>query len=404
MKNVRNLIYAVLLVVAGTFTLTTTTNASQLMYFYSADGTLINAQDDNGNMSSYLTRDMRFDGTNATYAVSNQKDVTALLDANGKVSQKYNYTSYGVTTTYSDPSLKAATSAAALSITQNPYSYSDYYTDSESNNYYLNARYYNPVIGTFLTFDTYNLPNRYAYVNGNPVMGVDPRGHVKIFCEGCGNVYDDKVKEEQAKHLYCQLENLPITQEYPGLIDNTTGSKYDDLRIQYLQLKSTLSNQKVLLTKQNEVIKNNNTTIENLQEKTEVNPADILSGLKIQAVDKIFGRNGLNDVKKKKNPGAPNTFKNRDLATYARLPPRIMNKQEFKSLCLTAPAGANDHITKKPFQSGQFVIFHMTEEGVSHNITTTDNIGDKMKKIGTICPICNRFLTWGSLLGYEYDE
>ena len=183
MMNIGKLISTVLLAAAGTFTLTLTTNASQLLYFYSATGTLVNAQDSNGNMSSYLTRGVRYDGSNATYAVANQKDVTALLDLNGKVSQKYNYTAYGIPTTYSDLSLKAATSTSALSITQTPYSYSDYYTDPESSNYYLNSRYYNPVIGTFLTFDTYNLPNRYAYVNGNPVTSVDPTGHIVVnFC------------------------------------------------------------------------------------------------------------------------------------------------------------------------------------------------------------------------------
>ena len=164
MKNLTKLITTATLAALGMLLVPITTNASQLSYFYSATGTLVNAQDGNGTMSSYLTRDMRFDGTNATYALSNQKDVTTLLDATGKVSQKYNYTAYGVPTTYSDSSFKAANSTAALNLTQNPYTYSNYYTDSESNNYYLNARYYNPVIGTFLTFDTYNLPNRYAYV------------------------------------------------------------------------------------------------------------------------------------------------------------------------------------------------------------------------------------------------
>ena len=183
------LICAALLATTGMMLIPITTNASQLLYFYSATGTLVNAQDSNGNMSSYLARGMRFDGTNTTYAVSNHKDVTTQLDSNGTVSQKYNYTAYGVPTAYSDSSTNASkrtTSTAVLSITQNPYSYSDYYTDEESSNYYLNARYYDPVIGTFLTFDTYNLPNRYAYVNGNPVMATDPTGHWEI---GIGRLF-----------------------------------------------------------------------------------------------------------------------------------------------------------------------------------------------------------------------
>ena len=150
MKKVRKLIYTTMLAATGMLLVPITTNGSQLLYFYSATGTLVNAQDGNGIISSYLTRGVRFNGSNATYTVSNQKDVTALLDSNGTVSQKYNYTAYGVPTTYFSSSFKA--SSDALSIAQNPYSYSKYYTDNESDNYYLNARYYNPVIGTFLTF------------------------------------------------------------------------------------------------------------------------------------------------------------------------------------------------------------------------------------------------------------
>jgi len=65
-----------------------------------------------------------------------------------------------------------------LSLSSNPFTYDGYYTDTESGNYYLNARYYDPTLGIFLTSDSYNLPNRYMYVNGNPVMRVDPNGHI----------------------------------------------------------------------------------------------------------------------------------------------------------------------------------------------------------------------------------
>ena len=179
MKNIRKLIYTAIFAATGMLLVPITTNAAQLLYFYSATGTIVNEQDSNGNMSSYLTRGVRFDGTSATYAVSNKKDIMALLDATGTVSQKYNYTAYGVPIAYSDSFLnpKSKTSTNVLSITQNPYTYSGYYTDSESGNYYLNARYYNPVIGSFLTMDSYNKPNRYMYVGGEPISYTDPFGH-----------------------------------------------------------------------------------------------------------------------------------------------------------------------------------------------------------------------------------
>ena len=225
--KIRKLIFTATLAAVGMLWVPITTNASQLSYFYSATGTLVNAQDSNGNMSSYLTRDMRFDGTKPTYAVSNQKDVTALLDATGTVTKKYNYTSYGVPTAYSDPSFKAASDA--ISIAHNPYTYSNYYTDDESQNYYLNARYYNPTLGIFLTSDSYNLPNRYAYVNGNPVMGVDPTGHVSWYkflsnhCEIAGG------NKKKYKHDNIKMKKLLIQALFPEYAKLVEGSKDDNV-------------------------------------------------------------------------------------------------------------------------------------------------------------------------------
>ena len=51
--------------------------------------------------------------------------------------------------------------------------------DQETGQYYLRARYYNPVIGRFTQEDTYRGDglNLYAYCDNNPVMYYDPSGH-----------------------------------------------------------------------------------------------------------------------------------------------------------------------------------------------------------------------------------
>ena len=48
-----------------------------------------------------------------------------------------------------------------------------------SQQYYLRARYYNPVIGRFTQEDTYRGDglNLYAYCRNNPVYYADPSGH-----------------------------------------------------------------------------------------------------------------------------------------------------------------------------------------------------------------------------------
>ncbi len=189
------------------------TSTKTIGYFYSISGTMIDAEDNSGAMSSYLTRGIRYNGTGETFAVSNIKDVTGLVDADGNVLNKYTYTAYGVPTSYSSTSVnsKLNTQNSTLSISSNPYTYSNYYTDSESGNYYLNARYYDPTLGVFLTSDTYNLPNRNMYVKGNPVMGVDPFGHIEVNVEELLKThkvtanFDGKSKEIKSENEWNQF-------------------------------------------------------------------------------------------------------------------------------------------------------------------------------------------------------
>ncbi|WP_141275095.1 RHS repeat-associated core domain-containing protein, partial [Kurthia gibsonii] len=61
--------------------------------------------------------------------------------------------------------------------------YAGYYYDDETKNYYLQARYYNPANGSFLSLDPHPgdddeplSQNGYTYGNNNPVMNVDSNG------------------------------------------------------------------------------------------------------------------------------------------------------------------------------------------------------------------------------------
>jgi len=205
----------------------TTSTTTDIGYFYSASGTIVDAEDNTGAMSSYLTRSMRYNGTDETFAVSNIKDIAALVDADGNVLNKYNYTAYGVPTSYSSTSVNSTlkTQNSTLSLSSNPYTYSNYYTDSESGNYYLNARYYDPTLGIFLTSDTYNLPNRYMYVNGNPVMGVDPTGHVNLTVDDWNAFFDGENHNSNQQNI----------QKNPTLLGSKTFVGKGDFGVVYEQ-------------------------------------------------------------------------------------------------------------------------------------------------------------------------
>jgi len=69
----------------------------------------------------------------------------------------------------------------------NPFRYCGEYFDRETGTYYLRARYYDPVIGRFITEDSYwgeeSDPlslNLYTYGHNNPIRYTDPRGNIPV--------------------------------------------------------------------------------------------------------------------------------------------------------------------------------------------------------------------------------
>ena len=74
---------------------------------------------------------------------------------------------------------------------RNRFRYTGQQYDSVTGQYYLRARYYNPVIGRFLQEDTYygDGLNLYAYCRNNPVRYYDPSGH-----DTCPKALHDQMK------------------------------------------------------------------------------------------------------------------------------------------------------------------------------------------------------------------
>lgn len=117
-------------------------------------------QIDSANAASYY----HYDPTGSTLALTN---------AAGAVSDSYAYTPYGETTVSGS--------------TVNPFRYVGKLGVMDDGNgmQYMRARYYRPEVARFMSLDqlagSADKPqslNRYAYVLGNPVMGVDPSGLV----------------------------------------------------------------------------------------------------------------------------------------------------------------------------------------------------------------------------------
>ncbi len=118
------------------------------------------------------------------YMYNGHADVTALLTTGGAIAGTYYYDAFG--------NISEQTGNVNNNIT-----YAGYQYDSETGLYYLNTRMYDPKVARFLQEDTYtgdpNDPlslNLYTYCHNEPLMYVDPTGHI---FEGIGNWLNKKI-------------------------------------------------------------------------------------------------------------------------------------------------------------------------------------------------------------------
>lgn len=102
------------------------------------------------------------------YASDEMSSVTHVVDdQNEEILNRYEYDAWGNLTTCEEK-------------VHNRFRFNGQQYDPVSQQYYLRARYYNPVIGRFTQEDSYNVDglNLYAYCRNNPVYYVDTSGNI----------------------------------------------------------------------------------------------------------------------------------------------------------------------------------------------------------------------------------
>ena len=114
---------------------------------------------------------MQVDGTTYYYITNLQGDVMGLVDSSGNTVATYTYDPYG----------KPLTATGELA-EKNPLRYRGYYYDSESGLYYLQSRYYDPVIRRWINADAListNVTscNLFTYCFNNPGNMADYNGY-----------------------------------------------------------------------------------------------------------------------------------------------------------------------------------------------------------------------------------
>ena len=148
------------------------------------DNILSTARADEGSVDFYVyTKDLRESTIN-------------MVGSDGISPVTYNYTDYGETEVLGDQDF------------YNEVCYSAGIYDDTTGLYYLNARYYSPENGAFLTQDTYRgdrsrtyTLNYYAYCAGNPIAYTDPSGHAIWGVVGAAMGAYDGYKYAKKKNL-----------------------------------------------------------------------------------------------------------------------------------------------------------------------------------------------------------
>jgi len=121
----------------------------------------------------------RADGTSSTayYGVDRHGNVTDLTDADGRVTDRYTYSDYGVpTASRAEPT---ADPTGLGVIERNPFGYAMEYTHADGSQF-LRERTYHPRHMIFSSRDEAQLHSVYGYADANPIMFVDPSGRAAI--------------------------------------------------------------------------------------------------------------------------------------------------------------------------------------------------------------------------------
>ena len=156
---------------------------------------------------------MEYNGAKYWYDKNLQGDIVGIRNSAGTLVAQYVYDAWGKILRITDKDGNDVSGNPDHIANINPFRYRGYYYDVETGWYYLNARYYDPNVGRFLSPDTilgangglqgYNL---FAYCNNNPVMFADPSGMCYYLTEYYPGYYN--------------IEDIPCWNPLPDYIVN----------------------------------------------------------------------------------------------------------------------------------------------------------------------------------------
>ena len=159
---------------------------------------------------------------NAYYYICNaQGDVVKLVSDSGATIAAYSYDAWGTLL-----SIQGESNGDAFIAYANPLRYRGYYYDTETGFYYLQSRYYDPIVKRFLNADSYASTgqgflgfNMFAYCGNNPVKNTDPTGETIL--------PDSRATIEEQNLLVAAIDYLMTSNTGAALINALNASNQD---------------------------------------------------------------------------------------------------------------------------------------------------------------------------------
>jgi RHS repeat-associated protein len=177
------------------------------------------------------------DGTQTPsyYTYNAHTDVQAITDSSGNTKSTYGYTAYGKDDTSQDTGIDKGTGSGSTGTTAatpyNVYRFNAARIDSNTGNYDMGFRSYDPSMNRFLSRDMYNgaladsnmttdpyTGNRYAFGAGNPLSNIELDGHSSCDITGiCGGTYKEtpQVQQDQQQPLHYGQASDPVNNSAP---------------------------------------------------------------------------------------------------------------------------------------------------------------------------------------------
>ena len=143
------------------------------------------------------------------YHRDEQLSTVLVTDGHRNVQNSYQYDAFGM-------------SLGTTEKLNNRIRYTGQQYDDVTGQYYLRARYYNPVAGRFMQEDVYQGDglNLYAYCGNNPVVYYDPSGYYTAL----GNLFTDSVIETKGNSTDLKIAILKMITGDADISDATVGS------------------------------------------------------------------------------------------------------------------------------------------------------------------------------------